>query len=406
MNYQLYHKNVYVAEIDFDPEMNKIKNVIEVSDYEHLPVGVTNINGFSLSAAIQFWWQNRLIPKNRTKVILENPEFKDLFKGAYGFNLTDHYWIKSDNDAMTWEKGNFFTNAFNENLGKFIISGKSPSVLNMSSNSPDLFSNGEQDKRWMILDGIRTLVKYGRPPYFEQPFNEVLASEICKRLDIPHVKYKIAVKNDTENIKILSLCPCFSDENIEFIPAGFVQYAVSKEKGESAYAHFLRCCKALGMSEIISIEKSLGCMMALDYIIANQDRHFGNFGFLRDSASLNWKGFVPNFDCGNSMFFEYPTSDLRKSGSLMENAPCKTFASTQKEQLKKFSSVIALKNLDLKKLDGIEQFYKKILSLNPKVDDERRNILSGYLKQRVITISNILFREHSTQREYTSNCRR
>ena len=31
-------------------------------------------------------------------------------------------------------------------------------------------------------------------------------------------------------------------------------------------------------------------MLAADFILANTDRHLGNFGFLRDSETLEWKG--------------------------------------------------------------------------------------------------------------------
>ena len=37
-------------------------------------------------------------------------------------------------------------------------------------------------------------------------------------------------------------------------------------------------------------------MLAADYILANTDRHLGNFGFLRDSETLEWKGLAPIYD--------------------------------------------------------------------------------------------------------------
>ncbi|MCR5725541.1 MAG: hypothetical protein K6G80_10695 [Treponema sp.] len=393
MEYELFHKNIKVAQLEYDPDVNKIKDIINVVDRRHLPVGVQNSEVFPLGSAMQFWWQNRLIPKNRARVLLENPGMTKVIKYSYGFNLTDHYWIKAKHDDMTWDKGNFFTNSFNEDLGKFIVSGKASAVLKMSSSSPDLFSNGEQDKRWMILKNVRTLVKYGRPPYYEQPFNEVLASEICRRLGIPHISYKFAVKG-SKFISIYSLCPCFASETIEFVPAGYVQYVIPRQKGESEYAHLIKCCKSLGMNDIDLIERNLGGMMVLDYITANQDRHFGNFGFLRDSESLEWKGLVPNFDSGNAMFYEYPTSDLRKSKSVMDNVPCKSFATTQKLQLKKFANIMAKSNFDFGKLKDIELFYESILCMNPKIDTERRELLSGFLRERINMINNTLCRNN------------
>lgn len=44
--------------------------------------------------------------------------------------------------------------------------------------------------------------------------------------------------------------------------------------------------------------------MALsDFLISNTDRHFNNFGFMRDPDSLEFISFVPLFDSGNSMMY-------------------------------------------------------------------------------------------------------
>ena len=252
----------------------------------------------------------------------------------------------------------------------------------MDSNTPDLFSNGEQDKRWVTERGVRKLIKYGRPPYYEQPFNEMLAAEICRRLGFPHVKYSFVVKV-SDDMQFYSSCPCFVTEDTEFVPAGFIQYAVKRGRGVSSYDHLLKCCSALGMKDLGKIEEGLLHMVLLDFITANEDRHFGNFGFIRNATTLQWEGLAPNFDAGNAMFYEYPTSDLRKSLSFMDNVKCKTFAATQKKQLGKFTDKIAGLNIDFSKLDGIEKYYRDILSQNPKVDEERRELLSILLVERI-----------------------
>lgn len=56
----------------------------------------------------------------------------------------------------------------------------------------------------------------------------------------------------------------------------------------------------------MDVEGCLDRMIALDFIIADEDRHFGNFGILRDLVTLKVKGFVPIFDCGASLGFKTP----------------------------------------------------------------------------------------------------
>ena len=45
-------------------------------------------------------------------------------------------------------------------------------------------------------------------------------------------------------------------------------------------------------------------MLVLDALIANEDRHWGNFGALRDSESLEFIGLEPVFDNGNSLGYK------------------------------------------------------------------------------------------------------
>ena len=44
-----------------------------------------------------------------------------------------------------------------------------------------------------------------------------------------------------------------------------------------------------------------------DFVLTNTDRHFNNFGILRDSKSLEFVGMAPLFDTGNSMFWKRPS---------------------------------------------------------------------------------------------------
>ncbi|WP_149554517.1 HipA domain-containing protein [Treponema pectinovorum] len=397
MVYVLFHKDKKVLSAEFEAENNIFLSIIQIYNKSHIPAGLTTMPGKNLTKALNLWWQSRLIPKNR-RDLNNNIDITEYFKNSNGFNLSDHYWIKSEKSDMTWAKGNYFNNKFNEDIGEYLINENLRGLKNMKSNSPDLFSNGEQDKRWVIIKNERLLLKYGKPPYYEQPFNEMLASEICRRLKISHAKYNFVVKKK-DNPIIYSSCPCFIDGNTEFVPAGLVQYAEEKEKYVSEYQHLLNCCKKLGMKNISEIESKFAEMNVLDYITANIDRHYGNFGFIRDADTLEWKGVAPIFDTGNSMFYEYPTSDLRRSSSLMENVISKNFSQTQKKQIIKFANQEAYLNLDFSKLNGIGEYYKNIIGINPKVDKERAELLSKMLIQRIENVQNlILYNNDITKR--------
>ena len=220
MIFDLFHKNIKVLTCDYEPKTNRFGKIYDVYQKDHIPVGVFD--------DLQFWWDSRLIPKNRNAFKRKKVELDVLVKGSYGFNLSDQYWLKPERSDMTWEKGNFYTNSFDEDIGKFIAGKSTRKLKYMSSNSPDLFSNGEQDKRCAILRDKRILIKYGQPPYYEQPFNEVLASGLCLRLGIPHVSYSFISKGSIRP-EIYSICPCFIDKDTEFVPAGVIRNAETLE---------------------------------------------------------------------------------------------------------------------------------------------------------------------------------
>lgn len=382
MNYDLYHKDVKVLTINYEPELNKFGEVVSIYDENHIPIGLQNGINPNLSRSIQLWWESRLIPKNRISHKLYSEDINRLVSDSYGFNLSDHYWIKPSGSDMTWGKGNFFTNDFSEDIGKFIIGDNFSEFKNMSSSTPDLFSNGEQDKRWIVSEGKRLLLKYGEQPYYEQPFNEVLASEICKKLEIPYVKYSVVIRNGMCP-QVFSSCPCFIDENTEFVPAGFLQYVEKRQNSVSFYDHLINCCKKVGMKDAAAIESGLQKMLVLDYIVGNSDRHFGNFGFIRDADTLEWKGLTPVFDTGNAMFYDFSTSDLRKGRTLDDIVKCKSFAPTQEQLLSRFGKRFGDLNIDFDRLSGIEDYYRGILLKNPKADEERIELLTGILKRRI-----------------------
>ncbi len=68
--------------------------------------------------------------------------------------------------------------------------------------------------------------------------------------------------------------------------------------------------------------------MILDYLICNQDRHFGNFGAIRDAVTLEWVGFAPILTAARA-FGSTSTPQNRRTG----RCPAKPFAATQQAQL-------------------------------------------------------------------------
>lgn len=75
-------------------------------------------------------------------------------------------------------------------------------------------------------------------------------------------------------------------------------------EGETLYEYTLRAHSDFGLDDA---EGFFERMIVVGCLLANEDRHFGNFGIMRHSVSLDPIGFAPIFDSGSSLG---PTSPL------------------------------------------------------------------------------------------------
>ena len=147
--------------------------------------------------------------------------------------------------------------------------------------SPDNTSDGWLRKKWVIMDGERCLVKGGSGAIQQEPYNEVIASRIMEKLGIPHVEYMLQIRDGLP----YSVCRDFITPKTEYIPAWYLMHTKAKPNHVSLYQHYLERCEALG---IPGAERMLSQQIVLDYIIANEDRHQGNFGAVRDAETLEF----------------------------------------------------------------------------------------------------------------------
>lgn len=154
--------------------------------------------------------------------------------------------------------------------------------------SPDNTSDGWLKKKWKIINGKRCLIKGGSGAIQQEPYNEVIASKIMERLDIPHVKYSLIMEEEYP----YSICEDFITPQTELISAWYVMQTEKKPNHISVYQHYVNCCEKLGIPKI---KESLDQMMVVDYLIANEDRHQNNFGVIRDVKKLNFIGSAPLF---------------------------------------------------------------------------------------------------------------
>jgi len=232
--------------------------------------------------------------------------------------------------GLCWDNINFFDNDFSGDIGEILFGQKPKDIVNINMLSPDATSDGWLRKKWSIVNDKRVLIKGGSGVFEQEPFNEAIATAVMERLNITHVPYDLFCIPSSEDENIYSVCENFVTSQTELVPAWRVVQTLKRLSSDSELAHLLRCCEGLGM-EVSGITSNIDKMLTLDYIIANEDRHYNNFGFLRNAESLEWMGFAPIYDSGTSLWY-----NTQKVGAIVDAKP---FKKKHDEQIKLVQSL-------------------------------------------------------------------
>lgn len=388
MKYILMHKDVSVAKLELDETTGSIVKVDSIEREDHLPVGVLTTRGAFERAALNEWWIDRSIPASRSGIrcaleVLDIPSTKMLLSKCFGLSLSDQYWIKPQESAVTWQEINFFDHPFSEDIGDVLL-GKSVKTEHFNFRSPDNTSDGCLKKRWKIIDGKRCLIKAGSNPYMQQPFNEVIASRIMDRLGIPHVPYTLLWDDE----KPYSVCEDFITIDTELVGAWRVMKTKKKDSSTSVYRHYLNCCEEFGIKDIMH---SVDQMIVLDYIIANEDRHQNNFGLIRNANTLQWIGAAPIFDSGSSLGYD------KLSGQIISgrNIECKPFKKSHEEQIKLVSSFDWIEFEKLK--DLAEEMTAIFDQAGENLEDSRKQAVVDSVTERIAGLEALALSKQQTE---------
>ena len=387
MKYILMHREIEVAEIELD-ELSHITNIYEVYAEEHFPVGTLGKHGVDKTMLAK-WWAKRSIPASRSGLretldLLHMSVPQELLAKCYGLSLSDQYWISPKDKPLMWKEINFFDHDFSEDVGNLLF-GYGEFSDSMSLISPDNTSDGQLIKKWKIADGKRVLIKGGSNPYQQEPLCEVIASGIAERLCIPHTKYTLLWEHE----KPFSVCQDFITSETELVSAYHIMQSRKKPNDLSDYEFYLNCAEQLGVK---NIREQTEKMIVLDFLIGNEDRHFNNFGLIRNAVTLEWIGVAPIFDCGTSLWYNTQESLIKP---LSPNLPAKPFKKTHREQIK---LVKDFSWVDLKALDGMKEEMEEILSQSPYISRERRAVLCDAFCQRAELLGEIA-NEHTIKED-------
>lgn len=243
------------------------------------------------------WLQRRVIPKNRAYVAeilktfsLSINDTRGIIDVCKGLSLNDSYWVVPQGFTGTFAQYNLYENRFSEILSLVAYTGIGQSDAAFTT-SPELTTNGMLPKAWRFIEGEGIYLykggTFGAANTGNEPYSEFYASQVAQAMGLDAVAYEL------ENWKgiLASRCKLFTDIDTAYIPIGHIV----REGGLKACMEYYR---QLGPEAYEQIKS----MLVLDTVIYNEDRHFGNFGVLRDNHTGKVTGAAPVFDNGMSLF--------------------------------------------------------------------------------------------------------
>ena len=373
-SYLLMNKNTPVLQFLYDEETHSIAKIENVFSAAHAPLGIVDYKTGISRKAFNTWWNDRAIPASRENFsrIMQQLHIDtsvELLEKCSGFSLSDQYWIKNSSSLAQWKDLNFFENSFSEDIGKLLL-GQTDAHLNLDLVSPDNASDGDLIKKWKIIDGERFLIKGGNSLNNQEPYNEVIATRLYERILNPGEFVPYFLIQDEG--KTYSACKTMVSTDEELVSALAIDSTMKLRGNQSLYVHFVLACDGLGIKYA---EPMIDKMLTCDYILANYDRHYRNFGAIRNVESLEWKCFAPIYDSGSSLWARTASSEISSF-----NYKAKPFKTDPQEQ---FKLVKDLSWLDARKLIGFEQDVINVLSQNPLMDEQRILLISHHVKNRI-----------------------
>ena len=375
--YYLMHRNDIVTTLSMDMVTGSIVAMGKLQNKELLPPG-----GNLSPNALRKWWERRAVPLNQGKICSFLHLNKIVTPQNYllqnlGLSLSDHYWINPAEEFLKWENVNLFTNDFKDSFGDFQFKDSLSSenvLVDMRHRTifyPSASLQGELCKKWVVQNGRRYLIKANHGLTCQQSINEAIAKLMHeKQQKVPYTQYRLCDIEVENEAAIGCACEDFCTEEIEFVPAYEVMESAKKRNEQSEYERFIAVCVEHELDEKM-VRSFLEYQILSDFVLTNVDRHFYNFGVLRDTRTLKYIGMAPIFDSGNSMFWN--RLHVPKGQELLDI----DVNSFKRKEIQLLEYVKDVSILDHSKLPTEEE-VRKLLLLDPKSAERCEAILEGY----------------------------
>lgn len=301
-----YHIKLYdrpLAQFQFAPTLTGFRAECLEVDSSALSLLPLNLAQVQNDIELVRFLESRRIPKGRAyleEVLrpygLAPSDTKGIIDLSRGVSVNDAYSVVPADDDIPYSQYNLFDNAFDEVLQVIAYTGVIPRGVVGAGRPSDLTPSGAFPKTWRQIDGSLVLYKAGAasaaPNYGREPYAEQLAWQVARAGGFNAVAYELAEWQR----KVCSTCALFNSPDVAYVPfelclpSDLIQLC----DFEMALAYFA------DLGETAA--ESFRSMAVFDSLVANTDRHSGNFGVLRDNHTGEVLAMAPLFDHNVSLF--------------------------------------------------------------------------------------------------------
>jgi len=251
----------------------------------------------------ELWLETRAIDSHRAnsrllKKALRLAEKDDVSTVIHvnGATITDNYWIRPIGSDLTYDDVKFTDDYFSNLALKGNYNSFNRAANCRRSKTPELTNLGSFEKCWKLRDGRWWMYKKAT---HDEIFSELFVYELGTALNMNMAVYERGDKC----IKSLDFT---NSASLNFEPA-------SSFMGDNEdYSDVVKALSELCPDAI----PDYICMIFMDTICANPDRHTNNFGLLRDIESGVIIELAPNYDNNMALISRgYPSKP--KSGDML-----------------------------------------------------------------------------------------
>ena len=241
------------------------------------------------------WINLRALPLNRThaKDILNSIKVSQtnsiaICKKCHAVSLSDTFWIKESSENLSWKDINLFQNKFSEALASIALIGSNKRD-NGRMLTPELTTQGTVAKAWWKIDQDVYLYKIAR--------KEIPASQILDVLQVDHVNYEEASKQELEKMDLKDLTTIIKNTEEILVKSKLIS---SENCALVTFEEFSEYCEFHELNpykEVLTLDrKHYNEMNIVDYILNNDDRHIANWGFFMNTETGQLGGLHPLLD--------------------------------------------------------------------------------------------------------------